>query len=780
MTKLPASQGQRRCPSASRESGPNNKNLEVLLKLAILSRWGSLFMSVSGRRRYNQFKNTRPLKFIRDLIRGRLKYRGRQIGIYSALLTATLAFVMSVIASSRSTLKIRADQDRMLSLISMQMAERLASNLYDRFSDLQSLSVLDVIRDPHASSHKKRLVLDQLKSSYPSYAWVGITDTKGKVLASSGGVLEGVDVSQRLWFQEGQKGPWVGDVHEAKLLAKVLLADRDGAPLRFADVTTKLTNEKGLFTGVIGAHLSWTWSREASQSLLANTKPEDKISIFVFRSNGEVILSTSREPVTNTKALFETAQRWLQQKEPQSNGQLGTEAHGYLLGVSQLKPHIQAPSPGWVVVAAQPAETAFAPARDLRREILWSGLLVGISFALLSFLMSENFEEAIVSARLKAEATAAAKSQFLAEMSHEIRTPINGVVGMARLLLDTKLDLVQRDYASRVLQSGEGLLRIINDILDVSKVEAGKMQLESTEFFLEEIVNVSLAPLRLACASKSIGLSCEFIGFDRQTLLIGDPGRITQILLNLVSNAVKFTSQGSVRVLVRNEGERDGKVALKFEVIDTGIGIDPAKVGDLFQDFQQASPSTNRKFGGTGLGLSISKRLVNLMGGDIGAHSEPGKGSCFWFKIALPLGEIANLHTAESPKSKASRAAQILVVDDNPTNLLIAVRSLEKAGYDVQGVKSAAEAFEKLAMQSFDLILMDCQMPEMDGYEATQEIRANSALNHQQVPIVAMTAGVLPEERERCLRSGMNDHMGKPFLYEELIAKIESWIQKPQ
>jgi PAS domain S-box-containing protein len=379
----------------------------------------------------------------------------------------------------------------------------------------------------------------------------------------------------------------------------------------------------------------------------------------------------------------------------------------------------------------------------------------------------------------RAEALSAAKSDFLANMTHEVRTPLNGILGMTGLALETELGSDQREYLDLVKSSAEALLSLVNDVLDFSKYEAGKLGLDCVEFSLRGLVRDVLRPLALR-ASVS-GLAFESVIEDRvPDQVVGDPLRISQVLRNLAGNAIKFTTAGRVLVHVGAESVEGSTVTLRFSVADTGIGIPPEKHRQIFEPFTQADGSTTRKYGGTGLGLSISSGLVQLMGGRIWVESKLAAGSTFHFTVPLELPSAGPANGFVRPSSetreRAKRNLRILVAEDNSVNQRLAARLLEREGHSVTIANSGQEALEWFEQHPFDLILMDVQMPQVDGLQATARIREKERGSGHRVPIVAMTAQAAESDRLRCLESGMDAYVTKPVYVPELMKLIESVV----
>jgi signal transduction histidine kinase/CheY-like chemotaxis protein len=383
----------------------------------------------------------------------------------------------------------------------------------------------------------------------------------------------------------------------------------------------------------------------------------------------------------------------------------------------------------------------------------------------------------------EAKAANRVKGQFLANMSHEIRTPMNGITGFSSLLIETDLSSEQREYAEAIQGSAENLLQLINDILDLSKIEAGKLTVERIAFNLSSVLKEVIGLLSLKAEEKGIALHLRYDSGVPGTL-IGDPGRLRQILINLVHNAVKFTEKGAVTLRVVCEEKENDQARLRFSVEDSGIGIPGDRLSAIFEKFTQADTSTTRRHGGTGLGLTISKHLVDMMGGVIGVKSLPGEGSTFWVLLPLPFldeesfpSEARPDREKRLPNDRETVHARVLVVEDHKVNQKMMEKMLKKLGVSVKVAENGEEAVRGVETEHYDLVFMDCQMPGMDGYEATARIRSLQAPRGD-VPVIAMTAHAMAGDREKCLEAGMDDYLAKPVRKEAVLAMIRKYLKE--
>ncbi len=409
-------------------------------------------------------------------------------------------------------------------------------------------------------------------------------------------------------------------------------------------------------------------------------------------------------------------------------------------------------------------ENRINPLRDDTGEIVG---VVGVSLDITERKRATVREEAAIDASRM-------KSEFLANVSHEIRTPLNGILGMTTLLRETALSDEQLDMVDNAKRSGEALLTVLNDILDFSKIEAGKLEFETLYFDLHALITDAEKMLKYAVREKNVEVKVER-DQNLPRFVKGDPGRLRQVIWNLLSNANKFTIDGSIILRAFSQAEESGLEHLRFEVEDTGIGISDASIKNLFNAFIQADSSTTRRYGGTGLGLAIAKNLVGRMQGEMGVQSREGDGSTFWFTVKLESGSATQESDSDVDLSTAYAHARILVADDNVINRMVVLQFLQIMGYSAEAVTNGQEVLESLRVQRYDLILMDCHMPVLDGYDCTKIIR-KSFPELAQLPIVALTASAMKRDHERCLSVGMNAFIAKPIRKKQLFETIECWL----
>ncbi len=383
-------------------------------------------------------------------------------------------------------------------------------------------------------------------------------------------------------------------------------------------------------------------------------------------------------------------------------------------------------------------------------------------------------------AKEEAENALRTKSEFLANMSHEIRTPINGIIGMSDFLHGTELTPKQLEYVKIVRSSASSLLNLINDILDFSKLEAGRVVIEHIDFDIHELLEDTVKSIEFKCIEKGIYLKFS-IDAQIPRVVNGDPTRFRQVMLNLISNAIKFTPSGGIEVKASLMNRTKNSEKVKIEIVDTGIGISPEGVNKLFKSFSQVDASTTRTYGGTGLGLAISKSLVEMMDGEIGVISEQTKGSNFWFTITLKKSNLQTLKIVTVQHTKRSADAKenlmVLLAEDNLVNQKVASIHLEKLGHRVDVADNGKIAYEKFISKPYDIVLMDVQMPEIDGFVSTKMIRQYEAGLHitEKIPIIAMTANAMQGDKEKCIEAGMDDYLSKPFTAESLNEILEKY-----
>ncbi len=627
----------------------------------------------------------------------------------------------------------------------------------------------------------------------PTMLW--FTDAEGGIQFANRMMLEfagtSLDQSQgsgwRMFLHPDDAPPYL-EVFEravrerAAFRAEVRVRRADGEWRWFGSYATPRFSPGGEFLGHVGLSSDITERLKAEQALRSSEEKFRQLAenirevFWMIPSSGEEMLyvSPAYEQVweQSCESLYQNPQAWFEAIHPEDR----EAAHRAMVRQMQGDPveyifRIQTPSgrEKWI------RDRAF-PIRD------HSGQIIRVAGLAEEITEHKRHEAELIQAREDADAANRAKSRFLANMSHEIRTPMNGVIGMIQLLLDTQLSAEQRQYVSVAHDSARVLLALIDDILDLSKIEAGKIVLEHLSFSLREVVDAVVQVLRMQAKAKGLKFSA-CVAAAIPPLVTGDAHRLRQVLTNLAANAIKFTECGEVTLVATLDSLGAGRASVHFAISDTGIGIRPEQVARLFSAFTQADASTTRKYGGTGLGLAISKQLVEMMGGTIGAESVEGDGSRFWFTAvfevpaetrvpAVSTGQSGSFSSAE-PRLEQRRCSCILVAEDNAINRDVALAQLEKLGLRAEAVVNGAEAVAAVRRGGYDLVLMDCEMPGMDGYEATRTIRHSFG---SRIPIIAVTADAMPADRERCLKEGMNDYIAKPVDVAELKTLLAKWL----
>ncbi len=810
-----------------------------------------------------------------------LSVRGR-VALYSGISGVIFATLLAVWVAHSQQGRVREAVEAAVRREAHVAGQFISVLVSERKSQIEQLASLPELSSGLADVGAVRLLIERVHSYHPEFEWVAMTDAKGVVLAATGARLERSDMSHASWFEQGKQAPWIGLPSGPGELAPYLPIDSDGRPTRLVDLSVPVIDYDGRTVGVLVARLNWRWVVEQQAAIskhdpaLRDTLllgPKGEVWLGPMAAIGGRLVPANGQPVPPGQAPTlvdwpDVGQR-LSAAAPLALTLGGSQAAGMMV-VRQDPKAVPGASEamGWQVLSmglaaavafmvitwwlasrlTRPLATLTEAATDLRegREASFLaashqndefGVLaraLGDMHHQLQVRMLElaNYRdhledkikqrtEQLSQALDKAEAANRTKGAFIANMSHEIRTPMNAILGATFLMRQGELPAAQLERLQMVDQAASHLLDIINDILDLSKLEAGMFVLHPQPTELAPLMQRGLDMVSSRAREK--GLQLTLAVPEVPFRLMVDGTRLSQVIINLLSNAVKFSEQGEVKLVLHITHMPDGpgqNMGLRFEVQDQGVGIAPESVAQLFQPFVQVDESTTRRFGGTGLGLAITRSLVECMGGEVGVHSVLGQGSTFWFTLNLQAqdapvqvkatGLVANLLPSHSAvgqvlptsvglaaSTNLSAAApldlptvlaaiksrhggrKVLVADDNPVNLMLTSELLDMAGLQSVEATTGQEAVDVLRSpqgQDIMLVLMDVHMPVMDGMQATRVIRADEQL--RDMPVLAMTASVLQQEQEQCLQAGMNSHLSKPVDPLQLFTALLSWLNQ--
>lgn len=765
-----------------------------------------------------------------------------------------MALMLSAFTGWTSTTRLREERGTALHELAFQMSDKLDRGMFERYRDLQIVATLAPIRNPTATIAARRALLQTLQDTYPDYAWIGFADTEGRVVASTGRLLEGADVSQRPWFAGARNAPYVGDVHEAVLLAQ-LLPNPDNEPLRFVDIAMPVTDDAGRPLGVLGAHLSWRWASEVQRSLFEQPSGPNQIDVFIVSRDGQVLLGPAASTVPLAVADIDDSEkgvgilRW-------------PDGRRYLTGVHRSVGYRQYGGLGWIVMTRQPEAVAFAPAYTLQQQILTSGIVFGLLCLLLGWVAADRIvrplraiaqaaqrlrhgdrnvvirpprgddeiaqlanalcqvidtlrtqeaelkalntaleqrvasrtdqlvkakerlereiverqaiEQTVREAMAEAERANRAKSDFLSRMSHELRTPLNAILGFGQLLELDPLTEHQREHVGYMQKAGQHLLQLINEVLDISRIEADRLPLSVEPIPLDDLLRETSALVAPLARNAHIEIAPLQPDLDRLYVL-ADRQRLKQVLLNLLTNAIKYNRPGGVVELCCIVAPPD---RLRIEVRDTGIGIAPPKLARLFNPFDRLG-AEHTEVEGTGLGLALSKRLVEAMNGTLRAASVEGRGSTFAIEFPLaegPLERHVRSGLVPAVAQGCEQAVRVLYIEDNLSNIKLAERILERRPHTQLITALQGRLGLTLARtQQPDVVLLDLHLPDMPGDDVVRALRSDPQTAH--IPVVIISADATPSQVKRLTALGAQHYLTKPLNVQQLLSMLDRSVQ---